>query len=113
MPSGAPVPRLVAAGAVPPIVDVDVPTHALDELRGLGSRLSCAGPAALTPADACPDNNVRTAGGLVLIDFEGAQWRHIAWDVAYLAVPWPSCWCAWQLPADVAARAVEAYRARL
>jgi hypothetical protein len=49
----------------------------------------------------------------VLIDFEGAQWRHVAWDLAYLAVPWPSCWCSWRLPADAAARAVDAYRARL
>lgn len=92
---------------------VDVPAHALTELRELGSRLSGAGPAAMTPADACPDNNVYTADGLVLIDFEGAQWRHLAWDIAYLVVPWPSCWCSWQLPADVAVRAMDAYRARL
>lgn len=36
--------------------------------------------------------------------------RHVAWDVAYLAVPWPSCWCAWRLPADVAAGAVQRWR---
>jgi hypothetical protein len=65
----------------------------------------------MTPADACPDNNVRTDDGLVLIDFEGAQWRHVAWDVAYLAVPWPSCWCSWRIPEDVAEQAIEAYRA--
>lgn len=65
---------------------VDVPAHALTELRELGSRLGGAGPAAMTPADACPDNNVYADNGLVLIDFEGAQWRHIAWDIAYLAV---------------------------
>ena len=90
---------------------VDVPSGALDELRTLGTRLSDAGTAAMTPADACPDNNVLTADGLVLIDFEGAQWRHVAWDVAYLTVPWPSCWCSWRIPADVAERAMEAYRA--
>lgn len=91
---------------------VDVPAHALDELRGLDSRLGC-GPAALTPADACPDNNVSTGDGLVLIDFESAQWRRVAWDLAYLAVPWPTCWCSWRIPAGVAARAIEAYRARV
>jgi hypothetical protein len=90
---------------------VDVPAHALEELRALGTRLGAEGLAALTPADACPDNNVRTEDGLALIDFEGAQWRDVAWDVAYLIVPWPSCWCSWRIPADVAERAVDAYRA--
>jgi hypothetical protein len=86
---------------------IDVPARALDELR----RIVLRGPAALTPSDTCPDNNVRTADGLALIDFEGAQWRPVGWDVAYLRVPWPSCWCAWRLPDDVTERALAAYRA--
>jgi hypothetical protein len=86
------------------------PEGAFDELRDLAKRLGGSGLAALTPADACPDNNVRTDAGLVLVDFEGAQWRHIAWDVAYLRVPWPSCWCSWRMPDDVSAAAVAAYR---
>jgi hypothetical protein len=90
---------------------VDVPDGALDELLGLAGRLGADGPAALTPADACPDNNVWTGDDLVLVDFEGAQWRHIAWDVAYLAVPWPTCWCSWRVPDGVARVAVNAYRA--
>lgn len=90
-------------------LDLRPPAGAFDELRGLGKRLGGSGLAALTPADACPDNNVLTADGLVLVDFEGAQWRHVAWDVAYLQVPWPSCWCSWRLPEDVAERAVSAY----
>jgi hypothetical protein len=91
------------------MLNVRIPDGAFDELRGLAKRLSGSGLAALTPADACPDNNVRTADGLVLLDFEGAQWRHVAWDVAYLAVPWPTCWCSWRMPDDVGRRAVEAY----
>lgn len=89
---------------------VNIPSGAIDELTGLVERLGGGSDAALTPADACPDNNVRIGGRSVLIDFEGAQWRHIAWDVAYLRVPWPTCWCAWQLPDHVVARAIEAYR---
>jgi hypothetical protein len=89
----------------------DVPTRAVDELCGLATRLGDASAMALTPADACPDNNMRTADGLALIDFEGAQWRHVAWDVAYLFVPWPTCWCSWRIPDDVAERALDAYRA--
>jgi hypothetical protein len=93
-----------------PALGVRVPGGAVDDLRGLAKRLGGSGLAALTPADACPDNNIVTEDGLVLVDYEGAQWRHVAWDVAYLQVPWPSCWCSWRLPADVAARAVESYR---
>lgn len=92
-------------------LEVAVPPHALSQLRELPRRLGPSGAAALTPSDACPDNNVRVGDGLVLVDFEGAQWRHIAWDVAYLTVPWPSCWCSWRMPGDVAERALEQYRA--
>lgn len=91
---------------------VVVPPGALDEVRDLYHRLGGDGAAALTPADACPDNNMAVGDRLVLIDFENAQWRHIAWDVAYLRVPWPTCWCSWRLPAGVVDDAVAAYRHR-
>nr|WP_296066917.1 phosphotransferase [uncultured Actinoplanes sp.] len=89
---------------------VAVPPDAFDELVALHTRLGGDGAAALSPADTCPDNNVFTAGGLVLIDFEGAEWRHIAWDVAYLTVPWPTCWCAWRVPSEVTDAAIAAYQ---
>ena len=84
---------------------------ALDELRNLGHRLDDHGAAAISPADACPDNNVRCGEQFVLLDFEGAEWRHVAWDLAYLRVPWPTCWCSWRLPDDVADAALVRYRA--
>jgi Phosphotransferase enzyme family len=92
------------------LLDVPMPEGVTDEFRALATRLGASGLAALTPADACPDNNVLTAQGLALVDFEGAQWRHIAWDVAYLRVPWPSCWCSWRMPKDVGDRALDRYR---
>lgn len=92
------------------MLEVRMPDGATEELRGLAKRLGGSGLGALTPADACPDNNVLTASGLALLDFEGAQWRHIAWDVAYLRVPWPTCWCSWRVPNDVADRALDRYR---
>jgi hypothetical protein len=92
-------------------LDVRIPAGAIDQLHALAKRLGASGLGALTPADACPDNNVLTDDGLALLDFEGAQWRHIAWDVAYLRVPWPSCWCSWRMPAEVSARAFDVYRA--
>src|SRR5262245_7712855 len=89
---------------------VTVPPGALTELADLPSRLSDSGPSALTLADACPDNNVRTPDGYLLIDFEEAEWLPVAWDVAYLTVPWPSCWCCFTLPAEVTRQALGRYR---
>jgi hypothetical protein len=93
-------------------LDVAVPSAALDELRDLPARFSAEAPQALTPGDPCPDNNVFTGNDLTLIDFEFAEWRPVAWDAAYLEVPWPSCWCAWRVPAAVASLAMDAYRTR-
>jgi hypothetical protein len=92
-------------------IGVTVQPAALEELRSLPELLG-GGPAvcALTPADACPDNNVLTNAGIALFDFEGAQVRHVAWDAAYLTVPWPSCWCAWPMPAQVARSGFDTWR---
>jgi hypothetical protein len=89
---------------------VTVAPGSLAELEDLPARLAGSGPSALTLADACPDNNVRTTRGYLLIDFEEAEWRPVAWDVAYLTVPWPSCWCCFTLPAEVTRQAVARYR---
>lgn len=89
---------------------VAVPESLADAFRAEAARLDDDAASTLSPSDACPDNNVLTGNGLALIDFEHAEWRHIAWDVAYLRVPWPSCWCSWRLPDDVADRAVARYR---
>lgn len=94
-----------------PMLGVEPTAEALDVVRHLdhllGGGRACR---ALSPSDACPDNNLVTDRGMVLLDFEGAQVRHVAWDAAYLTVPWPSCWCSWRLPDDVARRALGHWR---
>ena len=109
--------QLVVAAAVLarelPRLGVQVPDGALQELRAAAAELDVAGPGrpgGLVPGDTCPSNVVETASGVVLLDFEGAEYRHVAWEAAYLTVPWPSCWCSWRLPEDVVAAAVEAWR---
>jgi len=94
---------------------VNVGDRAQEELRAATRRLhvdvaSAQGPGALSPCDACPDNNIEAPDGLVLIDFEGAEFRHIAWDAAYLTVPWPTCWCSWRMPDAVTASALAHWR---
>ena len=92
--------------------DIEVSERVTDEFVTIATRLGDE-VQVLSPFDACPDNNVRTVNGLRLIDFEGATVAHPAWDVAYLWVPWPSCWCAWRMPDAVAGRAEQAWQVRL
>lgn len=64
---------------------VAVPESLADAFRAEAARLDDDAASTLSPSDACPDNNVFTGDGLALIDFEHAEWRHIAWDVAIRA----------------------------
>ncbi len=90
---------------------INVDARALDQIREIDALLGGGVDVrALTPSDACPDNNLLRDHGMVLLDFEGAQVRHMAWDVAYLRVPWPSCWCCWALPPEVADAGVGAWQ---
>ncbi len=98
-----------------PELGVHPPADALEALRRIGAALAAdparaGGPWALVPGDTCPDNNAETADGLVLLDFEHAEARHVAWEAAYLTVPWPTCWCSWRLPDEVAAAALARWR---
>jgi hypothetical protein len=95
--------RLAAA------LGVAVPDGTFDVLATLPSRFR-VDASSLSAADMCPDNNLVGDAGLVLLDFEFALWRPIAWDAAYLSVPWPTCWCAWSLEEAAARTALEEWR---
>ena len=91
-----------------------------EQVRALIEPLADPADAVLSPGDICPDNNRLLPGpdagggaGVVLLDFEFAGFRHPAWDAAYLHVPWPTCWCSWGLPAEVAELGSRAYAERL
>ena len=88
---------------------VDVPQGAFDPLVEVPGRFRIDAPS-LSAADVCPDNNVIDGGRVALLDFEFATWRHVAWDAAYLSVPWPTCWCAWSLEAAAASLALDRWR---
>lgn len=110
-------PVLVADGArglerVLPRLGVVPSAAALHELRGVAGALDCSagGPAGLVPGDTCPSNAVEVGDRMVLLDFEGAEHRHLAWEAAYLRVPWPTCWCSPALPEPLVERALEQWR---
>ncbi|GEK22981.1 phosphotransferase [Cellulomonas xylanilytica] len=52
----------------------------------------------VSPTDTCPDNAVRTAGGWRFLDLEGATVHHAAYDAAYAAMPFSTCWCVFDPP---------------
>ena len=50
-----------------------------------------------SPGDICPDNNLLTAEGVRLIDFESAGFHPVFLDAAYLRMPFSTCWCVFAL----------------
>lgn len=64
-----------------------------------------------SPGDLCPDNNLITAGGVRLLDFEAAGIHPVFLDAAYIRMPFSTCWCVFRLPAWLAAAAEAEYRA--
>ena len=87
---------------------VDGADAEIDELSLL---LNGTGYLGLVHSDACPDNVRLLADGCRIFDFETSGWGPIVLDAAYLLAPFPSCWCSASLPAEVAAPAMDAYRA--
>jgi hypothetical protein len=91
---------------------VAVPDGLAAELAAIGTAGGEAYPA-FTPGDTCPDNNLLTPDGLRLIDFEAACYQSVFLTAAYCRMPFATCWCVFELPADLARRAEEAYRAEV
>jgi len=71
------------------------------------------GSLGLVHGDPCPDNALLFEDACRIFDFELSGWGSVILDAAYLLAPFPSCWCFADLPAEVAAPAVEAYRETL
>lgn len=82
---------------------------ALEEISHLRELAGPTGQSVFSFGDMCPDNNVQTNRGLRFFDLEGAGYVDPALDLAYLTVPFPSCWCSYDLPKKVEARVVDRY----
>ncbi|MEW1914874.1 hypothetical protein AB0442_42035 [Kitasatospora sp. NPDC085895] len=88
------------------------PPGLADELTKVGTAGGERYPG-FTPGDTCPDNNLITAEGLRLIDFEAAGYQSVFLTAAYCRMPFSSCWCVYRLPADLARRTEESYRSEV
>jgi Ser/Thr protein kinase RdoA (MazF antagonist) len=83
------------------------------EIDELGAMLTAGGYLGLVHGDACPDNVRLLDGSCRIFDFEHSGWGPVVFDAAHLLAPFPTCWCFASLPAEAAAPAIAAYRARL
>lgn len=64
---------------------------------------------ALGPGDTCPDNAVLTPAGVRFLDLEGTGIRHLAYEAAYTAEPFSTCWCVFTAPAGLTESALDAF----
>ena len=84
------------------------------ELKLLSARLHDPGPwQCLIHGDPCPDNVLIVDDSVRLIDYEHARPSHALLDGIYWQIGFPTCWCAGRIPADVASRIADVYRAEI
>jgi hypothetical protein len=85
-----------------------------DDVHRVEALLAAPGPfRALTHGDPCPDNERRTARGIVFFDFEASGFDHALLDAAYLVMAFPTCWCVGTIPPEVLAEGQTVYRKTL
>jgi hypothetical protein len=93
------------------LLGVDPPAGVAADLVTVASSVQAARFRVFTPGDLCPDNNLVTADGVRLLDFEAAGIYPVFLDAAYLRMPFSTCWCVFRLPAELSQAAEARYRA--
>lgn len=63
----------------------------------------------LSPGDTCPDNVLMTARGPVFVDLEATDVRPVAFDAAYAALPFATCWCVYAPPPGLTEAMLDAF----
>jgi hypothetical protein len=95
------------------VLGVQTPAHVFERAERTRWLLETSRHRGFSPSDLCPDNNLITSRGVRFLDFEGGCIRNIMLDAAYLRVPFPSCWCAFALPAGMTDAMFAAWRAEV
>jgi hypothetical protein len=71
------------------------------EVAALGGLLEPTGHDVVAPTDTCPDNALLAADGWSFLDLEGTDVQHPALVAAYTVLPFATCWCVFDPPADL------------
>src|SRR5215470_1218795 len=94
-------------------LSVVTPEATAERVRATARLLGGPGYRAFSPSDLCPDNNLITSRGARFLDFEWGCIRDVTLDVAYIRVPFPSCWCVFGLPMGMSDAMLAAWRAEI
>jgi hypothetical protein len=95
------------------LLGVGEPPGLAADLRSVAGLVGSARYRVFSPGDECPDNNLITPDGVRFLDYETAGFHPVFLDVAYLRMPFSTCWCTFRLPAGLAAEAESGYRAEV
>lgn len=87
--------------------------EALGVRGGTGLELRVDEFPVFSPGDICPDNNLLGPDGMRVLDFEGAGFRSVFLDAAYITMPFATCWCVFRLPPAVVSEVDAAYRSHV
>jgi len=95
------------------LAGVAAPDGLAAELAEVAAAVASRDYLVFSPGDICPDNNLLTAAGIRFIDFEASGYHPVFFDVAYLRMPFSTCWCVFRLPVRLRDAAEERYRAQV
>ncbi|MGW5644183.1 hypothetical protein ACWEV3_32070 [Saccharopolyspora sp. NPDC003752] len=92
---------------------VDTPPRMVERLTGASELLESSRYRSFSPSDICPDNSLVTGSGVRFMDFEWGCVRDVAMDAAYLQYPFPSSWCSYALPDNLAESMLSTWRSEI
>lgn len=93
---------------------VDTPPLMVERLTAAAGLLESSRYRAFSPSDICPDNSLVTgSSGVRFLDFEWGCVRDVAMDAAYLQYPFPSSWCSYALPGNLAESMLSTWRSEI
>ncbi|WP_376775093.1 phosphotransferase family protein [Saccharopolyspora phatthalungensis] len=96
------------------ILGVDTPPRMVERLTAATELLESSRYRSFSPSDICPDNSLVTgSSGVRFLDFEWGCVRDVAMDAAYLQYPFPSSWCSYALPGNLAESMLSTWRSEI
>lgn len=100
-------------GLLEQTLGMSTPDAVTDKLGSAAELLRSSRFRAFSPSDICPDNSLVTGSGVRFLDFEWGCVRDVALDAAYLQYPFPSSWCAYALPDNLAESMLSTWRSEI
>ncbi len=100
-------------GLLEQTLSTSTPRPVLDRLTEAAELLDSSRYRAFSPSDICPDNSLVTGTGVRFLDFEWGCVRDVALDAAYLQYPFPSSWCSYALPDNLAESMLATWRSEV